>query len=284
MSVRTMKKRSGLIPDLRRTPIRKLVKFNNKTAVMTIDESDVSYTIYIGNPEIYCIDSLIEKPKYSDSPETGHLSKIRYDSECSLEHDFERGVDTNNLLKILLTYIARNFKQVKSLTFQDLSTRDCDNGMPVNLALMTYLWKGQTWYQKNFGAYLEGYNKERFDTLEKKFQEKKKNGLVTWNIMKNMMPLDLPLPEDEMKQYFESAEIWQEFFKPIVDKIGIAAFCNFISGWIDRFILQFFNVPFISIQYNLPVKEYNDIQFTISDYVRGGKSKTRRRKYRHSKN
>lgn len=274
MSIRTMKKRSGEIPGFRHTPVRKLVKFNGKTAVMTIEETDFSYTIYIGNPEIYCIDAHISKPGKSDSPETGHLSKLRYDSECSLEHDFERGVDTNNLLKILLTYIARNHNYVTSLTYQDLSERTCDNGMPVNLALMTYLWKGQTWYQKNFGAYLEGYNKQRFEEYEKKFQDNKSK--VTWNNMKSMMTPTLPLPEDEMKQYFESAETWQEFFKPIVDKIGIASFCNFISNWIDKFFLQFFKVPFISIQYNLPVKEYNDIHFTISDYIRGGKRKTRK--------
>ena len=69
-----MKKRPGQIPDLRRTPIRKLVKFNNKSAVMTIDETDFSYTIYIGNPEIYCIDAHISKENYSDSPETGQIA------------------------------------------------------------------------------------------------------------------------------------------------------------------------------------------------------------------
>jgi len=272
MSIRAMKKRNGQIPDLRRTPVRKLVTFNNKSAIITIDETDFSYTIYIGNPEIYCIDVLISKEQQSDTSETGHLSKLRYDSTCSLEHDFKREVDTNNLLKILLTYIARNYKYVKSLTFQDLSERTCDNGMPVNLALMTYLWKGQTWYQKNFGAYLEGYNKERFEEYETKFQENKSK--VTWAGLKSMMTPTFPLPEDEMKQYFESAKTWQEFFRPIVDKIGIAAFCNFISNWIETFFLHFFRVPFISIQYNLPIKEYNDVQFTISDYIKGGKRKT----------
>ena len=41
-------------------------------------------------------------------------------------------------------------------------------------AFMNYIATGQTWYEKHFGAYLDIFSKEIFDTYAQNFQEEKK--------------------------------------------------------------------------------------------------------------
>lgn len=278
MSIRSMTKREGQIPDPKdpaTVPMRKLVKVNNKTMVMTFHETPHSITIYVGNRTTYCIDVQIMK----DTSNPGHykpiglFNRIRYDNQCSLGANFQKGIDTNMILKFIVTYIFRSHNDVKDMRFVDVSTKTCDNGIPVNLGLMTYLWSGKSWYQKNFGAYIEEPLNTIFNQKEQEFQNKKKE--ISWEIMNSNMTHPLPLPEDEMKALYENSDTWQAFFKPIYDKIGVAKFCNFISGWIDQFLLQYLQFGLANMMYLLPIKDY-EIEYTISNYT-GGTRRVKRK-------
>lgn len=274
MSIRNMKKRDGLIPEQRRMgypPIRKLIQVGNKKLVLTIHETDYSMTFYIGSRNIYCMDVQIIK-KDSGFDRVGAFHKIRYDIECSVNGDFERSRDTNMILRLIITYIYRNYPEVKVLRFNDMSTKVCDNGRPINLGVMTYLWSGQTWYQKNFGAYLESPSDKLFTDREIEFQKRKKT--MPWDDMNNIMDTELPMPEEDIKELYIRSNTWQTFFKGIVDVIGIPKFCNFISTWIYQFLLINGNVISDNMQFALPVKDYG-IEYTVADYT-GGKRKMRR--------
>lgn len=280
MSIRSMTKREGQIPEPKDpgiVPIRKLIHVNNKTMIMTFHETPHSITIYIGNRNTYCIDIQIMK----DSSNPGHhepiglFNKIRYDNQCSLGANFQKGIDTNMILQLIVTYIFRNYNDVKYMRFVDVSTKICNNGNPVNLGLMTYIWSGKSWYQKNFGAYIEEPMNTIFSKKEQEFQNKKKT--IPWERMNSTMSHPLPLSEDEMKSLYENSETWQDFFRPIYDKIGIAKFCNFISPWIDKFLLQYLQFGLANMMYLLPIKDY-EIEYTIANYT-GGR-RTSKRKYR----
>jgi hypothetical protein len=210
--------------------------------------------------------------KNSGFDRVGVFTKIRYDIECSVNGDFERSRDTNMILRLIITYIYRNYPEVKVLRFNDMSTKVCDNGRPVNLGVMTYLWSGQTWYQKNFGAYLEPPFDKIFTDKEIEFQKKKKE--ISWEQMNTIMDTELPIPEEDIKELYIQSNTWQKFFKGIVDVIGIPNFCNFISTWIYPFLMNTGNVISDNMQFALPVKDYG-IEYTISDYT-GGKRKIRR--------
>ena len=256
--------------------IKKTIKIGNKSLLMTTHESNSSIIIYIGGHDTYCIDAQILKPSSKEPVTIGNLTKIRFDVNCSLEHNFVRGFDTNMILKLLLTYIHDIYPTTKAMRFSDASTQTCDNGFSVDLSEMLYLITGKTWYEKNFGAYLDGYSLENFKTLETGFQAKKST--ISWEMMKDIITTDLPLTDDEMKQLYDSAVTWQDFFGGLSEKIGIPEMCNFMAPWLHRFIQQYFRFNFMANTYMIPVGDYK-IPYTVLEYknIRGGRRFTRKR-------
>ena len=143
-----------------------LVEYNNKRTI----------NIFIGGPEKWCIHCEIIKGK-----PVGYLIKVRYDILCSLKHNFAKGKDTKQIINILIQYIYNNYPTVKELYFNDLSSKRCNNNYDINLAVMTYLYTGKTWYEKNFDAELAPHSKDSMNTYIKKYDEAKN---IDWNEMK----------------------------------------------------------------------------------------------------
>lgn len=255
------------------------LKVGSKTLRMVIHESDNYITFFIGGHTKYCIHGFILKQdspmsKYDDIS-IGEFSKIHHNLECSLEHDFKRGADTNMILKVFLSYIHTHYSYVKYLKFDDASNRNCDNGRIVDLAEMSYITTGKTWYEKNFGAKLSESSRILFDRVERKFQEMKST--VAWepfsaNLEKGK---DSPIPILEIKDMYEKAATWQDFFGPLREKMGIEKFCPFVAPWLEEFMHSYFKMKFIKFEYLMPL-EPNKISFTELPYSRGGRRFTRK--------
>lgn len=251
---------------------RKLVTVGIKRMIMTIHETDNSITIYVGNPRIYCIDVQLLKMINGDLYDRGNLSKIRWDKVCSLDDNFEKGTDSTMLLKLVISYIHSTYPMVKTLRFTDMSTKECDDGSNINLAALKYLTVGKTWYEDNFGATIDEERKAFYDTLGRQLLEKKHN--TSWDKLKTVVPVNkLGIPEDEVKSLYTKATTWQDFFNPIIQRIGKVQGCITFSPWFDGFVWGHLSMSFISLQYTLPIKDHG-IQYVVSDYKSGGK-KTR---------
>lgn len=226
---------------------------------------------------MYCLHASIQKKDSSFGRifdiSKGNLHKIQFNIQCSLENNFTRGHDTNQILKFILTQIKDKFPWIKNLMFNDASERTCDNGEIISLATLSYLTTGKTWYEKNFGAFLEPSAQKEFKQKEAKFQEQKQK--LSWEMMKESIQGNLPLPEEDMKQLQEESKTWQDFFGGLRDKAGIAEVCEFLSPWVSDFIHQFFEYEFMKTKYVMPVVSY-PIQQTITEQQRGGKRLTRR--------
>ena len=253
------------------------LKVNNKSMRLVIHESPDVITFFIGGHTKYCIYGFIYKEggmmaKFKGIS-IGDFSKIHYNLECSLEHDFKRGSDTNMLLKLLLSYIHKHYPYVKQLKFEDASYRTCDDGQLIDLAEMSYITTGKTWYEKNFGATLDPSSRAQFKRAEQNFKEIKEH--AKWDDFSRSLPKDSPVEFSEMKKIYEEASTWQEFFGPLREKMGVETFCPFISPWINSFMAGAFGMKFIQFRYLMPV-EGNTIPFTEHPYSRGGRRFTRK--------
>jgi hypothetical protein len=301
----TIRSKEGCIPVPRNGTIitKKIIRITGsaKSLLMTTHETQTSIIIYIGGHDVYCIEAQILKDTSTNDSSIGNFTKIRFDVACSLEHNFARGHDTNMLLKLLLTYILHTYPTVKTMRFNDhsfrrnecfsssddenASVRTCENGYSVELSHMLYIISGKTWYEKNFGAYLDSFDREKWNILEQNFQQMKSH--ISWNTMKDIITSEFPIDALSLQKQYESATTWQEFFGPLATQIGIAQFCNFIAPWLYRFIQTYFRFNFIAATYILPVRDYN-IEYTISDYSRekrreGGTRFTRKKRGRSMK-
>ena len=265
---------------------------STKTLLVTTHETNSSILIFIGGHDVYCIEAQIMKAASGEDPSIGNFTKIRFDVNCSLEHNFVRGYDTTMILKFLLTYIKRTYPYVNVMRFNDhsfrrneclssyndenASMRTCDNGATVELSQMLYMIRGKTWYETHFGAYLADESAQKFKLLEDRFQEKKKT--ISWSMMKDIITTQFPIDEPELEDLYTKATTWQEFFAPLNERIGTSNMCIFMAPWLGRFVLQYFRFNFIAEMYLLPVRD-SKIDYVLAEYQRGGSTRfTRKRR------
>ena len=238
------------------------ISVGKKRMIMTIHETSGSITIYVGNRTVYCIDVFLEKNLLGKILPLGNLSKLRWDKVCTLDDDFEKGKDSVMLLKLVISFIHSNYPSVKEIIFTDLSSKECDDGNTISLAALKYLTVGKTWYEETFGASLDKGQISFYDNMEKQLLEKKKN--ITWGYLKEIMPAGkMEIPEDEIKELYEKTSRWQDFFYPIVERLGKSKTCILFAPWFDRFVRTYLRISFISLRYSLPVKDH-EIPYTMT--------------------
>ncbi len=276
-------KLEGYYPNINNTTItRTRIQIGTTQSFLIVSyESSKTINIYVGGPEKWCINCELIKDGNKIKPQ-GYLTKIRYDMLCSLEHSFAKGSDTKQLVMFLIQYINNKYPTVTTLLFNDASTKKCDNSLDVNLAVMTYLYLDKTWYEKNFEAYLAEQSKPEFERIISKYNNSK---AIEWDEMSITIKNNeySGLTDDEIETLYISTKTWKEFFETILKRIDISDFCQFISRWIDNFILKYFN-NLQGLSYLMPVKDYK-LNYMESEYnlKKGGRRYTRKATRKQSK-
>lgn len=269
MSLRATVKKEGEYPLTNTNYKRELLEIEDKVIVLTTYETLKSINIYLGGVKHWCIHCELIKDN-GKIKEDAYLIKIRYDMLCSLEKNIKRGGDMIILLKLLIQYIYNTYPSVKYLLFNDLSSRSCDNGYNTNLAVMTYLYSGQTWYEKNFNAFIAPQNEQMLKQILIRYNESKS---LQWDEIKDTINNynTLPYTENELETLYITSKTWKEFFETIKNKIGIAQFCIFVSSWLEKFILKYFN-NLMGLNYKMPITQ-TDIKYKQKEF-KGGRYKS----------
>jgi hypothetical protein len=263
------------------------LEVKSKQIKLTVYKGDDTDTLFMGGHTKFCIDALVQKDDTEFAKRGGNisnvfLSHIYYDINCSLDGKFKRGLDTNMIMRLFLSYIKTNYPHVKTVTFTDASVRQCDNNQYVDLAEMSYVRTGKTWYETHFNAYLASSDEPKFQQCQRKFAEAKKT--ITWDIMNQYMTGGLPMEEEEMKQLFEQANTWQDFFGTLSDKVTIARFCEFVAPWLHKFLTVHMGFPFSSVHYVIPLNKFPSIEYATADYKRGGRRFTEKKRKQRPRN
>jgi hypothetical protein len=248
-------------------------------------ESSKTINIYCGGHHKWCINCDIIKKDNIIQP-IGYLNQVRYDINCSLEHSFLKGVDTKQIVYFLVQYIYNRYPEVKELLFSDLSTRECDNNTEVNLAVMTYLYSEQTWYEKNYGAYIAPISSDEYNKIKENYKKVDKDEInkVDWETIRNTIVNDKTLTkmsDNELEELYNKSKTWKEFFEPIHNKIKIDKFCIFISSWLPTFTNRYFNT-LQGLKFMMPIRD-NNVKYTESEYARGGRRYTRKSTKKHDR-
>lgn len=279
-------KLEGLIEMPKETIHTTRYKINaeGKSMILTIFETTNSITFYLGGYKIYCIDAQIIKLKPGTFLDEGNLSKVRYDMKCSTlrpenekEAAFEKGKDTSMILRLMMTYIKDNYPDVKALTFTDLSTRKCDNGVSVSLSAMKLFIDGKTWYEDHFGAKISPKFEPVYTSIMNDANEKKRK--LSWDDFYDsfIASTTLPLEKEKMKQLYNKADSWQEFFKNIRDSIGISALCVWFSqySWFELAFLKYLKFSLFNFSFLLTTSDFSQ-EYSIEPFTGGWRGVTRK--------
>jgi hypothetical protein len=271
-----------IIPPNTYTSLKEqILETHGKQIKLTLYEGTESDSIFLGGHTKFCIDGLVQKSdsefaKRGGDVSNAFLSHIYYDVNCSLDGKFRRSLDTNTIMLLFLSYVKNNYAHIKSVSFTDTSTKQCDNNQYVELAEMSYVRTGQTWYQKHFHAYLDSFDKAKLERCEEKFQEAKKK--MSWDEFKRNISGPLPLDEAAMMTLFTKAGTWQEFFEPLANIISIPKFCEFVSPWLHRFLQIHLTFNFSSAQFMIPLDKLTHIEYNTLGYERGGRRFTAKKR------
>ena len=234
------------------------LKYNEKDITITIHETDMSITIYVGNDSLYCIDAKILKTVNGELYEVGYLSKI--------------GGCEDSLIKVLLSYIQSNYP-VGAVSFSDMSWAYGQ----INLAAFNYLTVRRVWFEDIYDGFASArvsasasaadivYEQKLFyRQLEFKLLDKKQK--TPWEQISAYIPVDkLSLPVEEVRELYMKAATWQDFFRPIVERLGEKERVYMIfSSWFHAFVTGYLGMSYISLQYILPVKDYG-VEYTVKE-------------------
>ena len=274
---------------------RKEIETSTNRYLLTLRKSATSTMIYMGGVNTWCIECQV----IHDYP-IANLVKIVYDEKCSLSGKFKRGTDTKGLMALMLTYIRSNYPFVNQITFEDYSTRECDDKEQIDLACFNYLLKGKTWYMDKMGATIftekdqADFNKatENFNKLKRK---------MSWEDYDSDIHFAHPLLPEEMKTIFHESNTWQEFFNNVLQKISklkespydvrlpkditkevvdLSDMCRYMNPWIKNFVKKHANLDFTSIKFVMPIPNpmLPEVIYTLKPFIRNGGKYTR--KYR----
>lgn len=87
-----------------------ILEINNKQIKLTVYNGDNTYTIFMGGHTKFCIDALVQNADTEFAKRGGNvsnvfLSHIYYDMNCSLDGKFRRGLDTNMIMYLLISFL-----------------------------------------------------------------------------------------------------------------------------------------------------------------------------------
>lgn len=257
------------------------IKYQKKNFKLSAYESDEGIRFFLGgHSNIYCLEGFIYKDispiKEIYDISVGLLIQVYYDSACSLDGNFEKSIDTKNIIHLFLAIIKKNFKHVQKIKLMDASFKECNNGSKVSLSNMLFVRRGLTWYQQHFKAYIDPDYLKKYDDAVKRFNESKSK--MPWEVFVTYIRGSLPLKESDMKIRYETSSSWQHFFDGIAIKIGDSKFCEFVSPWLDAFMALKMQFDFGMAPYLIDLQLYSPItEYEIKPFRHVGGH--RRRKY-----
>lgn len=92
---------------------------------------------------------------------SANIQHLLYEPECSLKKTFEKGLDTEIMIKTCLEYAYKTNPTISKFEFDDISHIDCVKEIkppqikPLNLAFLYIAYHSMTWYEHKFNAQIE---------------------------------------------------------------------------------------------------------------------------------
>lgn len=237
------------------------------------DDSKSSYTISFGTgPQRYCLTVSINGMDYS----TAYIDRVDRVEACS-----NGGLSkiVNGMIKLVplgLYTIKRMCPWVKRFTLKDNSRIVCNgkDGPAIHLAYDNILKYNVTWYQKNFGARLEGLVDAANETTETFSSSLGALHAVKGSPMARfftcLRALERPCYEweniqdhfPEMRVYHDlymSSPTIREFLLRIRSQYHDAeSFCNGVSPWFDNYMDSILHISVFSDGWFIPIEQVRE--------------------------
>lgn len=205
------------------TPCLSIV-FYTKEASQILPESMVQVPTLSNIESLYsCIDKEIEEESYQK---------------------YSFGVE---IFQWIYTYLRDTQPHIKTMMLNDNSYIPCNREKNDTVDLCTYsiAHYGNTWYERQFHAYMKpDYEYEKYRSAVKKYCSKEYKESVTWDmfyygIFTTKTEEATKIMNENIEKYkalFESSETFPDFFKGLTRTLEKSQKCAFYRSWLETFI------------------------------------------------
>lgn len=213
-----------------------------------------SYEIFLGGSE-FCTEISI----YSKDNTEAYISSLKYNTNCNITGDLERGIGTRNILNTAMNLVMNMFTWIKTFSLVDTSNKSCfqtlDKPTPsVDLGLYYLLFYKQTWYSRTFHAKLKDkFTRDKLDRYLEKLDDPtiKLPYIHFINRFFRYMPIQDArdyLVKYKIEDLYNSSNNYYEFFQKVKTAINdTTELCVFISYFLSQFMNYISNNDFSSI-------------------------------------
>jgi len=218
-------------------------------------------------------------------PNKAHIPTLVSHRLCTTDNNLESGEGSILMIKTILRYIHEKIPEITNVSFEDFSKLECGTDeeklakqsralgthayithvYPVSLFYFSLAFNGITWYEKHFNAKLDSdrYQKYRegvriiLYNKESKMDFEQFLAIATPNIEQIL----------ELKQYYEKADTYHQFFSSIPQKRR----CPLVRNWIHTFMAHVLKDIFQHTDW------FIDINTMDTPPITGGKRNTRKK-------
>lgn len=200
----------------------------------------ISHTFKIGGSYDDCI-SISYTYNNNNDPISAKILFVRYEPECTMANDLEKGGGTAIMLKTLLRYLFKKIPSVHIFSFEDMSHIDCVEKdlskppprkplKPLSLAYLSIAYNSCTWYEKHFDARMIDHVKYSNYKEAVKFLTKpgSKVDFVSF--------LQIAKPPQEQFEYLEKLYNQTNTYRSFFDAIPFEERCDLLRPWLKTFI------------------------------------------------
>ena len=214
-------------------------------------------------------------------PNKAHIPTLVGHRLCATDNNLESGEWSILMIKTILRYIHEKIPEITNVSFEDFSKLECGtdeeklakhsralgtHAFPVSLFYFSLAFNGITWYEKHFNAKLE------YDRYQK-YREGVR--IILYNKESKMdfeqfLAISTPQQHEqilELKQYYEKADTYHQFFSSIPQKRR----CPLVRNWIHTFMAHVLKDIFQHTDW------FIDINTMDASPITGGKRNTRKK-------
>lgn len=172
-------------------------------------------------------------------PNKAHIPTLVSHRLCATDNNLESGEGSILMIKTILRYIHEKIPEITNVSFEDFSKLECGTdeeklakqSRALSLFYFSLAFNGITWYEKHFNAKLDSdrYQKYREGVRTILYNKESKMDF------EQFLAISTPQQHEqilELKQYYEKANTYHEFFSSIPQKRR----CPLVRNWIHTFM------------------------------------------------
>lgn len=192
---------------------------------------------------------------------------IVYDDECSFETPLDRGQGTIIMIKTLLNYVHKELPSIREVGFEDKSQIECATEdekkskrtrfqkkhsltIPSPLYYFSIAFNGKTWYEKHLNAVMKNQQEyQQFRTsIDNMLNSPDFKSNITYRMFVEKTSMQ-PNLDSVIRPLFENSTTFSDFFNSMPKEKR----CEYIRGWITKFMETFLNHTFKNEGWIIPI-------------------------------